>query len=168
MKEADMSKGLRNVDYESKKKRQNTKPTEEEDEEEEAPGTDLMDIIMRIVMASLIVLASLLVLALIILILLRIIRWAKWRLAFRDKDPKKGVRALYQYGREKKWPLSDKAEEIGDRASYSTSEIGEADRENMRKELKLAKDRAKAERTEKRKTEVQKEKDEEGNEKKDE
>jgi|GEM_PF-875553 len=141
MKEADMSKGLKNVDYESKQKQKNRHEEDEEEEEPEETKSTLMDLIMKIVIAALATLAGLLLLALLFFLIRRIVRWAKWRLAFRDKDPRNGVRALYQFGNEKKWAFSGGADALGLRASYSESEITERDRTYMRKELKDAKER---------------------------
>ena len=145
MKEADMNKGLKNVDYESKQKKRDTKQEQEEEDEEEEEKDDIRELIMRIVIIALIVLASLVLLVLMFFLIRMLVRWAKWRLAFRDKDPRKGVRALYQFGVEKKLVFSEAGEEIGNRASYSKGDVTEDDRTNMRKELVSAKERAKAE-----------------------
>jgi len=144
MKEADLAKGLQNVDYENIQHDQinveEEEPEEEEDEEEE----DLKALLMKILRIVLIVLGSILLLVLLVLGLIRLVRFIKWRRAFADKDPKAGIRALYQYSAEKKWKLADAGEELGMRASYSLDSMKESERGKMREEIKHAKERAKA------------------------
>lgn len=139
MKEADMDKGLENMAYNNNDNRNRKKepPEEEEEEEYDDPGMGAM--IRLILILTGMYFGIKLLLALLAIIIEAIAAWIGWRIRFRDKDPKKGVRALYQYSKLKKWNLNGKGEAIGLKASYSESSISEGERKEMREELKKAK-----------------------------
>lgn len=150
MHEADLSRGLQNLDYENTQNNQiDVEEEQPEDEENEDEG-DLKALIMRILKIMLIVILSIILLVIAVLVGIRVFRYIKWRKAFADKDPKAGVRALYQYSAEKKWKLTEKGEDLGLRAAYSTEGLTEADRTTMRKEVDNARERAKAEKAKER------------------
>ena len=148
MKEADLSKGLQNLDYDNTQNNdidiEEDKPEDEEDEE-----GDLRALILKILKVLLITVMSLVLFVAAIFAGIKILRFVRWRRAFADKDAKAAVRALYQYSAEKDWKLSEKGEDLGLRAAYSKETMAEADRDAMRKEVGEAKEHAKAERKKK-------------------
>ena len=145
MKEADLTKGLQNVDYESQQPDDQTVEEEEPEEETEKENDELGKLLLMILKIILITAAAVLALFILLKILTAIITYVKWKKAFADKDPKAGIKAFYQYSNEKKWKLSEAGEELGLAASYSTAAMEEHDREVMRKEFEKAKERAKNE-----------------------
>ena len=143
MKEADLTKGLQNVDYESLENNQSEVKEQEPVDEENEDDSKLKALLIRILLIVLAVIGIGLLAFLLFLIGIRIATFIKWRRLFGDKDPKVGVSALYQYSKNKKWKLAEAAEALGLRASYSTEKIEEKEREKMREEVKRAKERAK-------------------------
>ena len=150
MKEADLTKGLQNVDYETMQNERTNVEEEEPVEEENDEQDDLKEFLLNILKVIAIIIGSLLLLALLVFVLIKLIAFIKWRRAFADKDPKAGIRALYQYTAVNKWKLAEAGEDLGLRASYSLDEMAEPDRTKMRAEVKKAKERAKAEASKKR------------------
>lgn len=147
MKEADLTKGLQNVDYESLENNrvnaEEEEPVEEENEEKDELGK-LLILILKIVLIAIV---SLILLLILLKIGMAVYAMIRWRRAFADKDPKAGIRALYQYTAVKNWKLSETGENIGLTASYSTYAMQESDRTRMRKEVDKAKERAKSEKS---------------------
>ncbi len=143
MNEADMTVGLQNVDYETTPPQpddtENDEYNEEDDEEEGKIGRKLLKIFLTLLI--------LLIIALLLYIIYKVGRKVmeerRWKKAFADKDPKKGIKALYQYASNHKWRLSDAAEGLGLAASYSTVEMQESDRKTMLLEFNKAKEQAK-------------------------
>lgn len=144
MKEADLTKGLQNVDYQDIQNDRVNATEEEPVEEENEENDDLGKLLILILKIVLIVIGSLILLFILIKILMALAAMIKWRRAFADKDPKAGIRALYQYSYEKNWKLSEAGENLGLVASYSKNRMQESDRVSMRSEVKAAKERAKA------------------------
>ena len=150
MHEADLSRGLQNLEYENNQNNQIDVEEEQPDDEDNEDEDDLKTLLLKILKILLIVLASIILLVIAVLIGIRILRYVRWRKAFDDKDPKAGVRALYQYSAEKKWKLTETGEDLGLRASYSTESMTEIERAAMKKEVDNAKERAKAEKAKER------------------
>ena len=147
MKEADMQVGLQNVDYESTP----PQPDESEDIDDYDDEEDISD--AKVIKKLLKMFLILIILAVIILLLYiafkfgrRIMEERRWQKAFADKDPKKGVKALYQYANNHGWILSEQAQQLGLAASYSTAVIQESDRKMMLAEFNKAKERDKKDR----------------------
>ena len=156
MKEADLTKGLQNVDYESIQQNridaEEEKPVEEENEE----NNKFKRILIAILLVILAYFAIQAVMLIIVLLLMKLFTMIKWRKAFADKDPKNGIKALYQYSVNKKWKLADKGESLGMRASYSNGTMAEGERTAMREEVKQAKERSKQDRKKKVKKSAEK------------
>lgn len=143
MKEADMTIGLQNVDYEytppEPDEQEEIESDDSDDEEDDNIGRKLLTILWTLII--LIIIAALLYIA------FRygrtIMEERRWKKAFADPDPKKGIKALYQYALMKKWKLSGIAEGLGLRASYSTETMMEGERKAMLSEFEKAKEQAK-------------------------
>lgn len=133
MPEADMEKGLQAVQYAAVKRDRENPPEEELPEEQGASSYG------RLLFRILLLAAGILLALLLLWILYRLLgdyreKRARQR-AFADPDPRKGVCAMYGYLLREDIPCSGKAEEIGDRASFSREEIDESDRTRMRAEM---------------------------------
>ena len=142
MREADLTIGLQNVDYEDKEDEDlNTRedePPKDQEEDSDALGKLLLLLLKIIAISAL----SAILLYILYRIIRAVITAVRWRKAFSDKEPKTGIKALYQYSAEKKWKLSNEGENIGLTASYSTAQMEESDRTKMRAEVEKAKERA--------------------------
>lgn len=142
MQEANMEVGLQNVDYEST-------PPEHDDSEEDEYDDDNADEDGKIGRKLLKLFLILIILLVVILLLYIAFKFGKvlmeenrWKKEFADKDPKKGIKALYQYALNHGWELSDEAQAMGLAASYSTVQMQESDRKAMQAEFDKAKEKA--------------------------
>lgn len=146
MKEADLSIGLQNVEYEYTPSEEDT----EDDSEESEVGEEQVNKLRKRLAHIFRIILILLLLAVIGYAAYRIgkivMAEMKWKKAFKDDDPGKAVRALYQYSHNHGWTLSEEAESIGLAASYSQNAIQEADRTTMQAEFDKAKVKAKEDR----------------------
>lgn len=150
MQEANMAVGLQNVDYNY------TPPQPDDTEEEETQSED--DKEARRIRAKLrqllIVVFWLLIIAAVLYVAYKVGRVIytemKWKKAFNDEDPKKGIKAMYQYTKVKGWKLSPVGEKLGLRASYSKAKMHEPEREKMRTEFEMAKEQAKKDKADKK------------------
>lgn len=146
MDEADLSIGLQNVDYEYTPPEDDDEEEDDDVEEEDEEVTRARKKVVRVMR----ILLLLLLLAVLVFVLRKVLKKVraemKWRQAFKDKDPKTAVRALYQYSVNHGWKLSDRAESLGLAAGYSQAAIHESDRAMMQAEFNSAKTRYKQER----------------------
>ncbi|MBQ6370938.1 MAG: transglutaminase domain-containing protein, partial [Firmicutes bacterium] len=132
MPEADLSRGLESISYESKNEELSETPLEEA-ADEEAP--DYEQLIRRILLAAAIVLLALILLWILIRKIRQLVTRMRLRRSFADPDIRKGVCAMYGYMIAEGLPLTQQAEEIGDRAAYSLLPVYENERNAMRQEL---------------------------------
>ena len=140
MKEADMTIGLQNVDYE------NTPPEPEEEDEEDFSENEEEDSeqLGKKLLKMLLTLIIILIICILLYIAYKfgnvILEERRWKKAFQDKDPAKAIRALYQYALMKRWKLSKVAEGLGLRASYSREKMTEGERRVMLAEFEKARE----------------------------
>ena len=145
MPEANMEVGLQNVDYESTPPNLDDEEDDEFDEEEDDDDAKLGKKLLKIFLTLLIIAIIILLLYIAYKVGRAVMEEKRWQKAFEDKDPKKGIKALYQYALNHKWKLSDRAIATGLVASYSNAEMNESDRKMMRTEFDSAKEQAKKE-----------------------
>lgn len=150
MKEADLSIGLQNVDYEEPQ--QNNEDEEEEDTESEdsEENDDLTKALVKFLKILLIAVVAILLLILLFKLLMMFLVYYRWKKAFEDRDPKVGIKAMYQYSKEKKWKLSSMGESLGLVAAYSKIHMEESDRTLMKSEFEKAKAQAQKEKEQKK------------------
>ena len=132
MPEADLSRGLESISYESKNEELSETPLEEAADEE---TPDYGQLIRRILLAAAIVLLALILLWILIRKIRQLITRMRIRRTFADPDIRKGVCAMYGYMIAEGLPLTQQAEQIGDRAAYSLLPVYENERNAMRQEL---------------------------------
>lgn len=136
--EADMSKGLQAVAYESEQPKDPAPVPEEETSEEEAP--DYSGMLLRAAVIGLLILGALLLLWLMYRLIRLAISAYRLRKDFTHEDPRHGVCAMYGYMLDQKIPVSETAEVIGNTAAFSRGTIREQHRTIMRQELEKGKD----------------------------
>lgn len=136
MPEADLEKGLQSIAYEKKKQEQAQAPEEIADAD---PVKNYGRFVRRILISVLLLLLACILVWIIQRRLRILIEERRWKKAFADPDVRKGICAMYGYMMRREIPLSQTAEEIGDRAAYSGEKIREAERALMQMELEKGK-----------------------------
>lgn len=143
MKEADMTIGLQNVDYENTPTEPDQQEEEDFDEEEEEDNEKIGKKLLQLILTLIIILIACILLYIAYKFGHVILEERRWKKAFQDNDPKKAIKALYQYAIIKKWKLSGVAEGLGLRASYSEETMTEGERRVMVSEFEKAKEQYK-------------------------
>ena len=138
MKQADLSIGLSGTD--AREQAQSPQSSTGRDTEEPTKNrTRERRVLWIFGLAALCVLSALLLIWLAARFGRRLMREIRYRKAFLHRDPGMAVRSLYDYMKEKGFPLSEKAEALGCFAAFSNGLIQERDRRDMLEEMKRGK-----------------------------
>ena len=138
MKQADLSIGLSGTD--AREQAQSPQSSTGRDTEEPTKNrTRERRVLWIFGLAALCVLSALLLIWLAARFGRRLMREIRYRKAFLHRDPGMAVRSLYDYMKEKGFPLSEKAEALGCFAAFSNGLVQERDRRDMLEEMKRGK-----------------------------
>lgn len=134
MQEADLTKGLEAVRYETKLELK--KKSEQDSPSREGNAGTHRKLLRRVLMILLGIPLAILLLWLLYLTGRRLWQELKWRRAFSQREPKAGTAAMFRYMKIRELPVTEKAEELGNYAVYSPGDVTEEQRSFMRDEVK--------------------------------